>query len=431
MSIFHLAAQVIGRSSGRSATAAAAYRAAARIEDVRTGEVFDFTRKSGVRETFILAPCTVPEWMHDRSQLWNSVEAVEKRKDAQLAREIEVSLPFEISHEHRRALLMDFIRDEFVSLGMVADCAMHAPGKLGDKRNEHAHIMLTLRRVEADGFGNKAREWNNQELVEKWRESWARRVNAALEEHSIESRIDHRSFKRQAQADGEEVDHAPLGTVHLGAHSSAMERRGVRTIPGDLNREVKIYNLELERAKRTSPEVLRAVGVRQAAALSNFKALNKKRAEIEAAGQTTRQQAKQHTAAMNWRRENPIRTFLHILGIVRFEAAILPASLADLQAQWDKVCHEFRRLAPIMEAAQAEMESARSEHLKLRALAGSPREIDTSPKPVPAAKSPTVEIPAPIDHAPSRLASPTEGPDFRAERPKPRLRSRGYTPGPR
>jgi hypothetical protein len=428
VSIFHLAAQVVGRSSGRSATAAAAYRAAARIEDARTGEVFDFTRKGGVRETFILAPTTAPDWVCDRSQLWNAVEAVEKRKDAQLVREIEVSLPFELVHEQRRAVLIGFIRDEFVSRGMVADCAMHAPGKRGDKRNEHAHIMLTLRHIDSDGFGNKVREWNNQGLVEKWRESWARRVNAALKMHGIESRIDHRSLERQAKAAGDELLQVPLRTVHLGAHASAMERRGVHTVPGDINREVRLYNLELERAKRASPEILRAAGIRQAAALSKLQSLNRKLAEIEAARRTIRQKATLYTAAMNWRRDNPFRAFLHVLGLVRFESASLPATRIELQAQWDKLRQECKQLEQPIRAAQTELESARAEHYRLRELVVDLREgVGGNPSTVPL--RPIDETPAPINDAPDARHAIPGGPQVKQGRPKPRLRSRGHSPG--
>ncbi|GAA5007390.1 MobQ family relaxase [Pseudoluteimonas lycopersici] len=249
MSIFHLSAQVIGRSSGRSSTAAAAYRAATRILDERTGEVHDFTHKGGVRESFILAPDTAAPWMHERDALWNGVERIEKRKDAQLAREIEVSLPHELSHERRRRLLIDYVIDEFVSRGMVADVAMHQPGKTGDRRNEHAHILLTLRHIDGNDFGSKAREWNDKDLIEKWRESWARRVNLALKEGAVSARVDHRSYKRQMLAQGINVELAPLATVHLGPQASTLERRGTRTAPGNLNREVAVINLELERIR--------------------------------------------------------------------------------------------------------------------------------------------------------------------------------------
>ena len=255
MAIFHLSAQVIGRSSGRSSTAAAAYRAAARIVDERTGEIHDFTHKQGVRESFILAPALAAPWMHDRSQLWNGVERVEKRKDAQLAREIEVSLPHELSHEQRRRLLFEFVNDEFISQGMIADVAMHRPGQQGDRRNEHAHIMLTMRRTEGGDFGQKAREWNNSELIEKWRASWAKRVNEALADHEVSARVDHRSFVRQALAVGHDVGLSPLPSLHLGPKAAALEKRDIRTEAGDLNREIAVVNLEHERARRAAQAV--------------------------------------------------------------------------------------------------------------------------------------------------------------------------------
>lgn len=250
MSIFHLSVQIIGRSRGRSSTAAAAYRAAYRIFDSRTGEVHNFTRKSGVRECFILAPEFAPDWVGDRAALWNAVERIEKRKDAQLARELELALPHELPHDVRRVLLVEFIRDELVSRGMVADVAMHMPGKHGDRRNEHAHVLLTLRHISRDGFGCKAREWNDSGLVERWRESWARRVNEALANNAILSRVDHRSYRRQALASGDKMVAGNLPTMHLGPGASAMERRGIRTIPGELNRKVRILNLKLEQAIR-------------------------------------------------------------------------------------------------------------------------------------------------------------------------------------
>jgi len=255
VAIFHLAAQVIGRSRGQSAVAAAAYRAAARILDVRTGEVHDYTRKKGVREAFILAPDGAPAWMTDRAQLWNAVEKTEdelnrKRRVAQLARDVEVSLPHELTHDQRRQLLVEFLEEEFVSLGMVADVAMHAPGREGDRRNEHAHILLTLRHVDGNSFGQKDRSWNEDSLLEHWRENWAQRVNLALEANAISARVDHRSFERQALAAGHDLTLASLPTVHLGPNASALERRGIRTVPGDLNREVVVVNLELERARR-------------------------------------------------------------------------------------------------------------------------------------------------------------------------------------
>lgn len=250
VAIAFVAAQVIGRSAGRSSVAAAAYRAGTKLTDERTGEIHDFTRRAGVRESFILAPAEAPAWMKDHASLWNGVETAEKRKDAQLARELVVALPHELDATARRKLLVDFVQAEFVNEGMVADVAIHAPDHKGDQRNEHAHIMLTMRVIEGDGFGKKATVWNSRELLEQWKNHWADRVNAALEQAQLDARIDARSPEVQAVAAGHDVALANLATLHLGPALSRLERRGVSTERGDLNREVKVINLELEKARR-------------------------------------------------------------------------------------------------------------------------------------------------------------------------------------
>ena len=111
--------------------------------------------------------------------MWNAVEAIEKRKDAQLAREVQLALPHELPPRDRLELVRGFVQEEFVSKGMIADIALHAPGKEGDTRNHHAHIMLTMREVTEEGFGKKNRDWNNKGLLEHWRERWAEHQNKA------------------------------------------------------------------------------------------------------------------------------------------------------------------------------------------------------------------------------------------------------------
>ncbi|MCF7778981.1 MobA/MobL protein, partial [Sulfitobacter sp. M220] len=145
MAIYHLRATMISRSQGRSATAAAAYRVAERIEDRRTGLTFDYAARGGVDHTEILAPDHAPDWVRDRSELWNRVEEAETRKNSQVAREVRVALPAELTHAQRLELVREFVRSQFVDRGMVADIALHAPGRIGDERNHHAHILLTTR----------------------------------------------------------------------------------------------------------------------------------------------------------------------------------------------------------------------------------------------------------------------------------------------
>ena len=197
MAIYHLRATMISRSQGRSATAASAYRVAERIVDRRTGLVFDYAARGGVDHTEILAPDHAPDWVRNRSELWNRVEESETRKNSQVAREVRVALPDELTHAQRVALVRDYARAQFVDRGMVADIALHAPGRAGDERNHHAHILLTTREIDAEGFTTKNRDWNAVEVLEGWREAWARDSNAALERAGIEDRVDHRTLVAQ------------------------------------------------------------------------------------------------------------------------------------------------------------------------------------------------------------------------------------------
>lgn len=197
MAIYHLRASVISRSQGRSATAAIAYRAAERIVDDRTGTVFDYSRRGGVEHTEILAPDHAPDWVHDRSELWNQVEASETRVNSQVAREVRVALPNELGSDERAELVRAFCREQFVERGMVADIALHTPGAEGDERNHHAHILLTTREIDAEGFTVKNRAWNKVEALESWREAWSRDMNVALERGGLEERVDHRTLEAQ------------------------------------------------------------------------------------------------------------------------------------------------------------------------------------------------------------------------------------------
>jgi hypothetical protein len=197
MAIYHLRASMISRSQGRSATAAIAYRVAERIEDRRTGLTFDYAARGGVDNTEILAPDHAPDWGRDRSELWNRVEEAETRKNSQVAREVRVALPAELTHAQRVELVRDFAQEQFVDRGMIADIALHAPGRDGDDRNHHAHILLTTREIGPEGFTTKNRDWNKVEVLEGWREAWARDSNIALKRAGIEDRVDHRTLEAQ------------------------------------------------------------------------------------------------------------------------------------------------------------------------------------------------------------------------------------------
>ena len=222
MAIFHLTAKIISRGKGQSAIAAAAYRSGERLRDEQAGEQkFYQTRAERIEFTEIMAPKDAPEWAYDRNQLWNEAERAEKRKDAQLAREIEVALPHELTHEQRVWLVKDFAREAFVRKGYAVDIAIHAPDKESDERNHHAHIMVTRRTLGADGFA-ATKDWkrNPQELAE-WREKWAHLANRHLERHGHDARIDHRSLKEQG------IDRE--AGVHLGYAANEMAQRGAQS----------------------------------------------------------------------------------------------------------------------------------------------------------------------------------------------------------
>ena len=200
MAIFHLSVKVISRSSGRSAVAAAAYRGAERLHDERLDRDHDFTNKEGVIHSEVLLPEGAPEEFADREKLWNAVEAAEKRKDAQLSREVEFAIPRELTKEQGIELAREFAEAEFVEKGMIADLNVHWDIGADGQPKPHAHVMLTMREVGKDGFGAKVREWNKAELVEQWRERWADHVNQRLAELDIDARIDHRSLEAQCIA---------------------------------------------------------------------------------------------------------------------------------------------------------------------------------------------------------------------------------------
>ena len=264
---------MISRSQGRSATAAIAYRVAGRIEDRRTGLTFDYAARGGVDHTEILAPDHAPDWVYDRSELWNRVEESETRKNSQVAREVRVALPDELTHAQRVELVREFVRSQFVDRGMVADIALHAPGREGDERNHHAHILLTTREIDAEGsvpgggFTTKNRDWNKVEVLEGWREAWARDSNAALERAGLEDRVDHRTLVAQrdealelasaARERGDEgaelnetvramsLDRPPLPQLSLGAWQ--LKERGVEVAAVRVWHEVKAQAVEVTR----------------------------------------------------------------------------------------------------------------------------------------------------------------------------------------
>jgi len=193
MAIYHLSGSIISRSQGRSAIASAAYRSGEKLADEKQGSVHDYSKKQDVVYTEIFLPEGAPESFKNREVLWNAVEQYEKRKDAQLAREFTISLPRELTIEQNKALITEFVTHEFVSKGMIADVCFHNDLMKDGNRQPHAHVMLTLREVNEDGFGKKVRDWNNKELLLQWRESWSSSANHHLALNGFDVQIDHRS----------------------------------------------------------------------------------------------------------------------------------------------------------------------------------------------------------------------------------------------
>ncbi|OHV78401.1 MobQ family relaxase [Rhizobium sp. LCM 4573] len=258
MAIYHFSGQILGRKPKRNpdgsyrpgsrAVAAAAYRAGERLTDRGTNEVHDYSRRGGVAHSEILAPPGSAPWLTDRETLWNTVEAMEIRRDAQLAREFNMALPHELDREQRLDLVRTFLETHFVRRGMVADFALHDPlpehGQ--NEKNFHAHVMLTLRRATASGLDPvKTREWNSKELLNVWRTEWAVACNLALERAGKRVRVDHRTLAAQREealarhdkARAMELSRTP--EIHVGPRARQIMRNG-RT-PVSRTREVSTY----------------------------------------------------------------------------------------------------------------------------------------------------------------------------------------------
>ena len=290
MAIYHLSIKIISRGKGKSAVAASAYRSGEKIKNEYDGIVHDFTRKGGIAHTEILLPQNAPQEFSDRETLWNSVEKVEKNKNSQLAREIEVALPKELDREKQINLVREYVKENFVKVGMCADIALH------DKNdgNPHCHILLTMRPLNEDKtWGAKSKkeyildengekvklkngnyktrkinttDWNEQDKAEEWRKAWADITNKYLEENSIHDKVDHRSYQRQG------IEQIP--TIHLGVSATQMEKKGIATDRGNINREIKHQNAILREISRRIKALLnwiRGIGKEEKAENENTK----------------------------------------------------------------------------------------------------------------------------------------------------------------
>jgi hypothetical protein len=261
LAIFHSHVQIISRGSGKSAVAAA-YRAGETITNEKDGVTHDYTRKGGIVHTEILLSGHAPAEYADRAVLWNAVEKIEKAENAQLARELDIALPIELTREQGIALAREYVQKTFVSAGMCADLCVHDTGE----GNPHFHVMLTMRPINEGGTwggkqkkeytldrdGNKiydpkkrqykcrsipSTDWNDRGNADKWRKAWEDMANAELKRIGSDARIDRRSYEEQG------IEQVP--TVHMGVAASQMERKGIRTERGDQNRAIAIKNQQL------------------------------------------------------------------------------------------------------------------------------------------------------------------------------------------
>ena len=255
MAIYHLSAQALSRSSGASAVAAAAYRSGESLSDERTGERHDYERRSGVEGAEIVAPDDAPRWALDRQQLWNAAEAAERRKNSQVAREVRVAIPAELDDRSRKELVRKFAKEQFADRGMVADVAYH--DFAGE--NPHAHILLTMRRLDGAGFAKtKERSWNAKETLQGWRKAWERDANRVLERCGSVERIDCRTLKAQRSEAlecgdpeaAERLDREP--TIHLGKAAAHMGVRGIETERLERAERIEDRNRERRRAREAS-----------------------------------------------------------------------------------------------------------------------------------------------------------------------------------
>jgi hypothetical protein len=248
IAIYHATTKPLSRSTGRSSVAAAAYRAGVKLEDLRTGQVFDFTRRSGVVVASIVTPDGAGAFARDRASLWNAAEAAEKRKDSRTAREWILALPFELEAEQRSDLAIDFARELVKRYGVVADVAIHAPLRGGDDRNHHVHILCTTRKVDGETFGEKCElELSDAKRkteglcpaadeISALRERWAELANAALERSGSAARVDHRSLVAQQDATferGDLVEALALdrpAQIHVGVYATQLDRRSGQAV---------------------------------------------------------------------------------------------------------------------------------------------------------------------------------------------------------
>ena len=269
MSRFSVNVSYVSRRKGSSAVRHAAYRAGERIWDERASRTRDYTGKADVIHAEIVTPQGAPAWTQERSRLWNRVEATERRKDSRLAQEVYVAIPREVLPERRVRAVREFVEETFVSKGMIADFAIHAPVATDGRKDPHVHIMLTTRPIEGDGFGLKSRSWDHPARITEYRLAWEKHANLALARSGSIQRVTAHSLRAQRREAEERLRHAivrrdraaarqhaataaildRIPEIALGRAASHMEKKGQRTTRGKKLREIRALNARTREAR--------------------------------------------------------------------------------------------------------------------------------------------------------------------------------------
>jgi hypothetical protein len=242
---YRFRAEIVRRGPGRgmkSALVAAAYRSGQRLHFEREGLMIDYTKRRGVIADGLLIPPEAPTWMADRTTVWNTIETIEKRRDARLARDFTLSLPHQFTELQMHEAVTGFLDKQFVSRGLICDFAIHAPG-IGDRRNYHAHALVAERPASEAGFSaKKDRGLNERGKIEEWRAAWEAELNHIFQRDGLTDQkgelyfVDRRSYKERG------IDKE--AGIHLGPAVTKLERAGVATNAGNANREVDARNAE-------------------------------------------------------------------------------------------------------------------------------------------------------------------------------------------
>lgn len=329
MALYHNSTKIISRSSGRSAVGASAYRSGEKIYNEYDGIDHDFSRKQGVVYSEVMLPQQAKEEFKNRATLWNEVEKIEKAKNSQLAREVEVALPKELSRAEQIQLVKSYVQDNYVKNGMCADLNIHDKGD----GNPHAHIMLTVRPIESNGeWGAKSKKeylldengqkiklksgqykskkiettnWNSKEFLQSYREDWANKINQKLKEIGINQRVDHRSYEEQG------IEKVP--TIHEGATSREMEKRGRISDRMEINRRIKEinekvqkYNIEVEKLKEETIKLNKGFKPKDELKTieSNIKEIQDYRKQISDVTQKLKDIKREKEQILNFNKEN-------------------------------------------------------------------------------------------------------------------------------